>query len=145
MLMKKVIIFILTMVMLLSLSSPALATEIEIKAVADDTPIMPLATLSIDFTLLASGSYKCATDTYYIHDGDTILHITSCTWSPATSNVRIGFRNVDTGVLYGVTFKNGAIGEYKITTENLPAGEYDVFIKNSGTQSISGALQYWVE
>lgn len=75
---------------------------------------------------------------------ETII-INSCTWSPSSQDVKIGWYNVDNKVTYTVTYDGGDISGKKINSSGVPNGDYKVCIINAGSKSITGALQYEVK
>lgn len=97
------------------------------------------------FTSLGSGSRKTSSETYYISGEDAVLTINSCTWSPSSQDVKIGWYNVDTRVTYTVTYEGGDINSKRVNSSGVPDGDYKVCIVNGGSKSITGAMQYEVK
>ncbi len=144
--MKKLMSAILALAMVFSLSCTALAVEeIEYEAPAGESIIVPQSSLSLSFTALRANAKKLSSETYYISGEDAVLTIKSCTWSPSSQNVKIGWYNVDTKVTYTVTFSEGEISDHKINSKGVPDGDYKVCVMNVGSKSISGALKYEVK
>lgn len=96
-------------------------------------------------TYLGSGSRKTSSETYYISGEDAVLTINSCTWSPSSQDVKIGWYNVDTRVTYTVTYEGGDINSKRVNSSGVPDGDYKVCIVNGGSKSITGAMQYEVK
>lgn len=100
---------------------------------------------TLSFTSLQTNSKKLSSETYYISNEDAMLTINSCTWSPSSQDVKIGWYNVDNKVTYTVTYDGGDISSKKINSSGVPNGDYKVCIINAGSKSITGALQYEVK
>lgn len=144
--MKKMLSALLTLVMVLSLSCTAFAVEeVEYEPSTEETVITPRSSLSISFTSLREDAKRTSSETYYISDEDAVLTITSCSWSPSSQDVKIGWYNVDTGITYTVTYEGGAISGKKINCSGVPDGDYKVCIINAGNKSITGAIKYEVK
>lgn len=138
--MKKYISCLLVIVMMTSMACPAFACEVE----AVGTDIMPYSAMSLVFSNLAPGARVYSAATYYISNEDAQINIYSCTWAPATQNIIIGYYNVDTGAIYGCSFADGEIDPIYITSNNVPDGEYQIYIQNTGTKNVTGVLKYSV-
>lgn len=100
--------------------------------------------LQLNFGGLGSNSSKLGANCW-VTQGTTVLKVNHCTWD-AGKKIYIGFFNLGEGVNYGVTYTNGYIGNpITITTEDVPTGNYAVWVKNvSDTVIISGILDYEV-
>ena len=118
--MEKVLSAVLALAMVFSLSCTAFAVE--------EVPYEPVAS-----------------ETYYISGEDAVLTINSCTWSPSSQDVKIGWYNVDTRVTYTVTYEGGDINSKRVNSSGVPDGDYKVCIVNGGSKSITGAMQYEVK
>ena len=143
--MKKITTILLALILVLSIPTTAFAAEVVIPSVPNPDLIAPRATLAISFNYIAAGTYKQSTERYTLQPGESILHVTSCTWSPGSQKIFVGFKNIDTGTIYGVYFSGGETDPVDITTANLPDGEYYVAVKNAGSTNVTGVLRYWVE
>lgn len=148
--MKKLLGLLLSLVMVFTLSSTAFAAGSVPLApdpvgTTSDSEISPYAVLTLSFSNLSAGIRKTSSETHYIEDEDALLTINSATWSLASQKVWIGWYNVDTGVEYYVEYSGGDISNSRINSKDVPDGDYRIFVKNVGTSSITGALQYEVD
>lgn len=154
--MKRQIGLFLAAIMIMSMICTACATEnegvtteeggatIATEEISEDATVSEDNTIAISFYNLAAGACRNSSETYAIVKEDTRLNISSCVWSPVTQSVFIGFRNVDTNRIYGCTITGGSVRPISITSAGVPDGEYQIFVKNSGTKPISGTFNYWV-
>lgn len=143
--MKKALSVFLVLAMIFSFSCTAFAVEeVESAPSAEETVITPRSSLSLSFTSLGKNARRTSSETYYISDEDAMLTINSCTWSPSSQDVKIGWYNVDTGATYTVTYDGGEIDSKRINSKGVPDGDYKICIINAGSKSITGALQYEV-
>ena len=145
--MKKILSLVMAMCLTFAMGATAFAADVPLgsNSVATITNgITPNAVLSFNFTNLPAGSNTQSSETYYISNSNATLTISSCTWSPASQNVHIGFYNVSTGTLYYVTYSGGAIYSQGINSSGIPNGDYRVCVQNAGTSSITGTIQYRV-
>lgn len=81
---------------------------------------------------------------YNVVSGKTVLHINSCSWSPLSKNISIGFYASDASGIYKSYFSGGSISNFDIYTDNVPSGEYWVFLYNEGDESITGAIDFHI-
>lgn len=140
--MKKMLSVLLALVMVFSLSCTAFAAdEVEYEPSAEETVITPRSSLSLSFTSLRPGARKTSSETYYISDENATLIINSCTWSPSSQDVKIGWYNVDTGKVHYVLYEGGEISDERINSKDIPDGDYKVCVVNAGSKSITGALK----
>lgn len=129
------------------------ASDVEtVEAVAVPLPaytgtLPPVAPMGI------SKSISCASKTYsaplsvdyYVTPGKTKLNIESCTWSPQACDIIIGFYPCDASSgPYGVRFSGGSISNKTVTTGNVPAGMYWVYVYNAGSSKVTGTINYSV-
>lgn len=144
--MKKIFTRFLLLLLIFALTVPAsavtLITDEPVPGAEDD--VAPRAYLSISFSNLATGSMVLSSETYHISDEDAKLRINTATWSPAASNIWIGWYNVVTGQIYYVEYSDGSISGDRINSRGVPDGDYKILIKNLGPLPITGALQYSV-
>lgn len=105
---------------------------------------MPLANLSMAFSNLGPGKFITSDETYYINDADSILTIESMTWKPASQDIRVGWYNVKTGDAVYTLCTDGDVSNRRLNSSRLDKGDYKIYIKNVGDQSVTGALQYEV-
>ena len=110
----------------------------------DEGTIMPLANLSMAFSNLGPGKFITSDETYYINDADSILTIESMTWKPASQDIRVGWYNVKTGDAVYTLCTDGDVSNRRLNSSRLDKGDYKIYIKNVGDQSVTGALQYEV-
>ncbi len=97
----------------------------------------------LNFGNLAADDSKLGA-TCQVTQGTTVLKVNDCTWDSART-ITIGFFNLDGGNHYGVNYSSGKITSINITTENVPSGNYAVWVKNiSNMKIISGILDYEV-
>ena len=97
----------------------------------------------LNFGGLAANSSKLGA-TCRVTQGTTVLKVKYCSWD-SDRTISIGFFSLDNGKNYGVNYSSGYITSINITTENVPTGNYAVWIKNiSNTKIISGILDYEV-
>ncbi len=142
--MKKILGLFLACILIFALPLTTQAAEY-VPLDLDTSAVVPYAVKSLPFSGLQADKYAYGYDTYYISNGDTTLTVSSCTWSPASQDIMVGFVNKATNVYYGVVFSGGSITPGSvITTANLPDGDYLVVVGNYGDQKISGTLQYSV-
>jgi len=106
-----------------------------------ESGIMPLSNTGFSFSL-AAGRIQKSAETYYIYEGEGLLEISSLTWTPTGQSVSVGYFNVDTNMTYTVTYYGGTVSNNSITTNGVPDGEYYIMVKNLGTKSISGSINY---
>lgn len=79
-----------------------------------------------------------------VTQGTTVLKVNYCTWD-SERTISIGFFSLDDNNNYGVNYSSGQITSINITTENVPTGNYAVWVKNiSNMKIISGILEYEV-
>lgn len=154
-LVKKLVSFFVVIVTLLSMACPAFAAEnsngyavsqgeCRMPRPSDDAGVMPMATLALSFSSLATNNCVKSSETYYISDGNSTLNVISATWNSQAEEVGIGWYRIDTGIVYYVRYSGGSVSNKKISSKTLPAGNYHVAIMNLGNNSITGALQYSV-
>lgn len=80
---------------------------------------------------------------YYVTPGKTKLNIESCTWSPQACDIIVGFYPCDASYSpYGVRFSGGSIYDKTVTTANVPAGMYWVYVYNAGSRKVTGTINY---
>lgn len=98
----------------------------------------------VNFAGLGPNSSKLGANCW-VTQGITVLKVNYCTWD-AGKEIYIGFFNLGEGKNYGVAYTNGYIdGPITITTENVPTGNYAVWVQNaSDTVIFSGILDYEV-
>ena len=118
------------------------ASMVEVVEVSE---ISPLATLSLSLSNLGSGYAVASSEIYYVENGDGNLSISTATWSPATSNLKIGWYNVDTSMFYYSIFSGGSVSNVGITAKDIPDGSYRICVQNAGTQSVTGIVLYTVQ
>lgn len=78
---------------------------------------------------------------YSVVSGKTKLHIVSANWSP-WSTIQIGFFPTDGQPEIPTSFVGTSISGTTIYTNNVPSGEYWIYIKNLGNSSITGAIDF---
>lgn len=82
--------------------------------------------------------------TCFVTQGKTVLKVNRCTWDSGRT-IFIGFLSLDGGQDYGVVYSSGHIQYVDISTENMPTGNYAVWVKNkSEVKILSGILDYEV-
>lgn len=91
---------------------------------------------------LAPNEYAFSEEIYSVATGETQFIIDACTWEPPTENVWIGFYNIETEVDYGDEFSGGKISYQELDSVNLPAGTYQIKVKNIGDLNIEGTMYY---
>lgn len=111
-----------------------------------ETGIVPYATTSFSFDGLAGDTMASDWILYTIDDsGDTVLHVSSCTWIPSSYKIVIGLWQLGTADLYGVEYESTNVINVDLTTKNLPAGNYYVVVKNMEASNLTisdGILSY---
>lgn len=107
---------------------------------------VPYAFTSFSFDGLAGQSMASNWITYVIEEsGDTVLNVKSCTWIPSRYEIVIGFYNQDTNKLYGVEYVNTTVTNVNITTQNVPAGNYYIVVRNEEASNLiigDGIISY---
>lgn len=91
---------------------------------------------------LAPNEYTFSEKIFYVATEETQFIIDACTWEPPTENVWIGFYNIETEVDYGAEFSAGKISNQELDSVNLPAGTYQIKVKNIGDLNIEGTMYY---
>ena len=97
---------------------------------------------------LSAESYVTSSESYPITNQDYVLKVRKPSWSPRSHMLKIGFINAQSGTKYAIDIDLHDINDNTIININsvgLPAGNYYVLIYNTGTATISGSIQYWVE
>lgn len=115
--------------------------DIDTLVIDSEAGIMPLSNTGFSFSLSA-GSIQKSAETYYIYENEGLLKISSLTWTPTGQSVSVGYYNVDTRKIYTVTYSGGTVTNNNITTKGVPDGEYYIMVKNLGTTSVSGSINY---
>lgn len=141
---RKITCLILVAMMLLSTSGIAHATYVE----AEELHLPPWSDISSDVMpmefprngIIPAKSYFYITE-YYVTQGQTVLRVNSCTWSPQHP-IAIGFYACNASTTYGINFYGGYTNTYTIGTSSLPSGEYWIYVYNYGTGEISFELNY---
>ncbi|MBQ7001212.1 MAG: hypothetical protein IJN67_09250 [Oscillospiraceae bacterium] len=82
---------------------------------------------------------------YDISEGESLnLEIVRCIWTPVDNLMYIGVYNLETETGYVYAYVDGNI-QVSVTFNDLPAGEYVVYVKNMGDRMITdGTLRYRV-
>lgn len=142
--MKKLLLLSLSFVLLFTLSCTAHASLAEFNDSYLDTSLVQPRKLSTSINLEAGGEQSWG-GPYYINNENITLKISSCTWSPPSQEIFIGYLNTSTNIAYGKTYSHGEITGQALSTEGVPNGEYKLYIKNKGTKSITGAINYSVQ
>ncbi len=99
--------------------------------------------LQLNFGGLDKNNIKLGA-TCRVTQGSTVLKVNNCTWD-SEKTITIDFFNVDGDTDYGVNFSSGYVTSTNITTENVPTGNYAIYVRNIGASKIiSGILDYEV-
>lgn len=135
---KKIIALLLSFVMIMSLGISASAIGLESPMPApgssEESGIMPLSgTFSIYFNL-GINYYTAYSGTFSL-DGTEKLGY-SASWSPTTQYIALGVRNTSTSEIYYITLSGGnATGTFRLSSKNVPAGQYQVVVVNPSDSS----------
>ena len=83
--------------------------------------------------------------TYAVSEGESLnLEIVRCIWTPVDNLMYIGVFNSETETGYAYAYVDGNI-QVSVPFNDLPAGEYVVYVKNMGDRMITdGTLRYRV-
>lgn len=102
------------------------------------------ASFNLSFSNVAPKAVAVSSESTYLYNGEDAMRINSLTWSSSGQDIRVGFKNVQTGKLYGYTFSGGTITNFTLEMGDAPTGEYKIYVQNvgSGTQKISGNMSY---
>lgn len=113
----------------------------------NESTIMPRAGFTISSSRLTAESTTKSVSTYYIEEGEDSLEY-SMNWSPTGQDVKIGFKNKESGTLYLTSAKSGGSASGTVSTVGVPDGEYYVvvFACSDNTASVSvNATCEWLQ
>lgn len=143
---RKIICTVLALTLVLSIAIPASADTLsaEIQDLEPGEISYPVSSARANSkSIYATSKGYSYVQEYNVVQGETVLHINSCTWNPAY-NIGIGFYSSTADGIYGVQFSGGSISNRNISTANVPSGTYFIYVYNYGTSTITGAINYYV-
>lgn len=110
----------------------------DVTAIGDSEMITPYGGFRYQFHTLGGGNlYYEIDDPFVLSSGEMLtLDVTNCVWAPETNTLHIGVYNFALGKSYSVPATGGSFVEER-TYLNLPAGEYYVFVKNTGSRALT--------
>lgn len=138
--MKKILCFVITIVIIGSLACPAFAANP--KNASNPPEIVPFSA-SYDFPSIAPGESALLVSNYLVDPDSTVFVIKSATWNYSTT-VKIAFMSRTNGQDYASYItSDGFISNKTFDLSSLPKGKYDLFIHNIGDMSIyNGTMVY---
>lgn len=164
--MKKVICLLLTLVIVFSLPLTAFATTNQL--LQDDNMVIHSVDpenvvfsstqrepINLDTSIRPRGNYQdlnfagfdpevvILADQSFTRTSSGLirLEINTCTWSPSTNNIEVGFYNIATAICYGKTLSGGTeTGSYYYS---IPTGTYAVYAMNKGPGRLTSGLMYY--
>lgn len=149
--MKKIVSLVLSAVLLVFLAAPPVSATSTVEAVELPLPeytgelpsVVPMG-FSRSFSCNPGGYAEPLATDYYVTQGKTKLVIEGGAWELADCDVSVGFYPAvatNPGP-FGVTFSGGVFQRTVITTNNVPSGNYWIYVYNDGYAPVSGTISY---
>ena len=149
--MKKIVSLVLSAVLLVLLAAPPVSATSTVEAVELPLPeytgelpsVVPMGVFR-NFSCNPGGYADPLVTDYYVTQGRTELVIEGGSWQLADCDIKVGFYP---GVAtnpgpFSVTFSGGVFQRTVITTDNVPSGNYWIFVYNAGYAPVSGTISY---